>query len=70
MIDIERLNRIEFGYNIVPALIGAAALVGSTIYSNLSNRRNAEDTRLAQSRWRVEDKDYNTQERLAAQYQS
>lgn len=48
MMTLERLNRLDFGYCLAPligaAIIGGAAAIGSTVYSNWKNEQNVSAT--------------------------
>lgn len=65
--DLRKLERIEFGYNIIPALIAAGAAIGGSLLSmkgqadaNKSNQKIAEDNNAFNREERIAAQEYNT----------
>lgn len=56
MIDVKRLNTIDFGYCIIPALIAAGAAIGGSLLS----MKGQADTNAANQKLAEENREYNT----------
>lgn len=67
MIDIKRLNTIDFGYCIIPALIAAGAAIGGSLLSmkgqsdtNKTNQKISENNNIFNREERIAAQEYNT----------